>query len=520
MNKVQPKTCSLTSVNGMNNIKHGMPFSDITFPSFAFPCFTFMATLLFSLMIIPSASHASEYSPPGLYDVEQLTLENGLDVILKTRPGANTFSLRIWAGIGTQDFPCKQQETPHFLEHLLFTGTSKHTETELEHLVADHGGSWNAATGDEETTYKMDIYSRYAAFAIDTLYEIMTDSSITEENVETSRDIIHREAGGRPSAIKQWFRLHGFGVNATEKAARQLLPGSNFICDAYVTADGISRDDIIDTFEKYYVPANMALIAVGNFDKQQVIEQIQKTFGSITKKPVTEKNKPALDTASSYEAVTGTFSPLLSDDANIGVIYRIPGYWSDDHYPLMVIEEYLYFKINETIRIDRGLSYAPGTWSYATSKFGLFGAHADVGLEDTEEALNLIKTEMRELAERPMNAELLEKSKLKILLQSVQGYESNASIADYYTSQYVLFRKDRFYENIENKIEAVTTDDINRIVQQHLTEDKAVTILETPTLTYTQLYIVLSLFSIITLFAIIAIYLRTHRHHLNKKYKR
>jgi len=464
--------------------------------------------LLFLPALFSTGSFASDYSPPGLYDVEHLTLDNGLDVILKPRQGAHTFSVRVWTGVGTQDYACEQQETPHFLEHLLFTGTSNHTEAELEHLVADHGGSWNATTGVEATVYEMDIYSRHADFAINTLFEIITDSSITEENVETSRDIIHREAGGTPSKIKKWFRSQGFGINATQKAVRQLLPDTNFICDEFVTAENITRDDIINAYNKYYVPGNMALIAVGDFDKKELVKQIQNTFGTITKQSVSERVEPKTGEVSSYAATTGTLSPLLSDDANIGVMYRLPDYWSDDHYPLMIIEEYLYFKISEIIRIERGLAYAPSTWSYATGQFGLFGAYADVNLDDIDEALSLIKSEISTLHEQPMNVELLEKSKLKILLQNVQGYESNANIADYYAIEYVRFRKNHYYENTEEKIEAVTVDDISRVVKEYLSEDKAVTLIETPTLTYTQFYVVLTFLLTAVVTVIIVFYMR------------
>jgi predicted Zn-dependent peptidase len=473
--------------------------------------------LYWALALMSSIAHASEYSPPGLYDVEQLTLDNGMDVILKPRQGAHTFSVRVWVGVGTQDFACERQATPHFLEHLLFTGTSRHSEAELEHLVADHGGSWNALTGREDTTYQMDIYSRYNDFAIDMLYEIMSDSTISQENVETSRDIIHREAGGKPSKIKQWFRLHGFGVNATEKAVRQLLPGINFICDGYVTAEGITRDDILATFNKFYVPGNMAIIVVGDFDKQKITDQIQQTFGSMPARPVPERIEPKASEATSYETVTGTFSPLLSSDTAIGVMYRLPGYWSDDSFPLMVIEEYLDFKLNESIRIERGLSYAPGTWTYNSSQYGLFGANADVDIDDVDETLSLIKKEMRDLAEKPMNQTLLEEAKMKILLLNVQGYEANMDIADYYANQYSLFRKNRYFENVEEKIEAVSIDDINRVVDKYLRDDKAVTLVESPTLTYTQFYTLLSLLVIIALLIIVVLYLRAHAHFRARK---
>ena len=473
--------------------------------------------LLSSLLFFSCVMHASDYSPPGLYDVEHLTLDNGIDVILKPRHGAHTFSMRVWVGVGTQDFACERQETPHFLEHLLFTGTSKYSEAELEHRVADHGGSWNAVTGREETIYQMDIYSRHNDFAIDTLYEILTDSTLSEEDVETSRAIIHREAGGKPSRIKQWFRKHGFGVNATEKAVLQLLPGINFICDGYVTAEGITRDDILTTFDQYYVPGNMAIIVVGDFDKQQIFEQLKQTFGSIAEKPVPERVEPKASETSSYETVTGTFSPLLSSDTSIGVMYRLPGYWSDDSFALMIIEQYLDFKINETIRIDRGLSYAPGTWAYNFSDYGLFGVNADVDSDDIDEALSLIKKEMSQLAEQPMNEALMQEAKLKILLRNVQGYEANMDFADYYANQYLLFRKHRYYEDVEEKIEAVTVDDIRRVVDEYLRDDKAVTLIESPTLTYTQFYVVLSLLVVFVGLIIVIFYVRTHARFRAKK---
>ena len=124
---------------------------------------------------------------------------------------------------------------------------------------------------------------------------------------------------------------------------------------------------------------------------------------------------------------------------------------------------------------------------------------------------------MRSLAEQPMDAALLEKSKLKILLQNVQGYESNANISDYYASEYVRFRKNRYFENVEEKIEAVTIDDINQVVKQHLPVDKAITIFETPTLTYTQFYTILSLIAILILSIIIAFYMKAHTHYKSSK---
>jgi len=464
------------------------------------------------------AAVASKYSPPGLYDVEHLTLDNGLDIIFKQRPGAHTLSVRLWVGVGMQDFECEYQETPHFLEHLLFTGTSQYSEAELEQLVADHGGSWNAYTGNEETVYQMDIYSRFPDLAITILYEILTDSIISEENVETSRDIIHREVGGKPSKIRQWFRLRGFGVNGTEKAVMKLLPGVDYVCEGLRTADDITRQDILDTYKRYYVPENMALIVVGDFEHEPMQDLIRQTFGQIPLSPSPERVLPAPGVPDNYQQETGTLSPLLSNDAVVGILYDIPGFWSDDTFPLMIIQNYLDFRLGEEIRIKRGLSYSPGVWRETLSKFGLFSIYADVNLDDIDEAMEIIETEIRKLVDEPMDSELLEKSKMKILLQNVQGYESNAQFADYYASDYIYFKDKGYFEDVEAKIEAVTPDDIARVAKKYLSLDKGVRIYEIPTLTTTQFYILLTLLVVLILSFALYLYLKAHsRIRMRKK---
>jgi len=385
-------------------------------------------------------------------------------------------------------------------------------EAELDQRVADHGGSWNAYTASEETVYTMDIYSRFTGFAVDTLYQILTDSQLTDENVEISRDIIHRESGGKPTAIQKWFRANGFGVSGFEKAVFELLPGANYVCRELGTAEYISRDDILDTYDTYYVPANMALIVVGDFEREPLLEQLRHTFGAIHARPPPPHSLPDPAPPLSYSSQTGTFSPLVATDATSWMLYRIPGYWSDDQYPLLVIEQYLAFRINELMRISSGLAYAPGTYRVELDKYGLFGIFADVDVDETGVALDLMRNEMQQLVDHPIDGELLEKSKMKILLQAVQGYESNADFADFYAAGYVEIRKLGALVDYEAKIQAVDAADIARVAKQYLAPAHAVLIQEIPTLTYTQLYVIVSVLFVLVLFVLAFAWLRVRAY--------
>lgn len=493
---------------------------DLTLPTVHTAASSLLVKLIFIICAACSpAADASQYSPPGLYDIDHIQLENGLNVIMKHRPGAHTLSIRLWVGVGTQDFPCESRETPHFLEHLLFTGTSRFSEAELESRMSDHGGSWNAYTGTEKTVYEIDIYSRYSEFAINTLYEILTDSTISESDVETSRAIIHRESGGRPSGIRQWFRNQGFGVNATEKAVMKLLPDIDYVCEGYVTAEGITRGNIIETYDRYYVPGNMALIIVGDMEKATALDLVKRTFGRIHAKTLPQRNFADPGEPRDYQQVTGTLSPMLSNEATVGIIYKTPGYWSDDTYALMVIEQYLSFRVIEELRINRGLAYAPNVWRESLSSFGLFAAYADVDLDAVDTAMPLIEKEINHLVEQSMDDELLEKSKMKILLLNVQGYEANSSIADYYASEYAFFNKKHYFEDVEEKIEAVTVKDISRVAQNYLSLNKGVVIYETPTLSYTQLYLILVMLVGIVFALLIYFNVRRHVGNRNRQIK-
>ena len=93
----------------------------------------------------------------------------------------------------------------------------------------------------------------------------------------------------------------------------------------------------------------------------------------------------------------------------------------------------------------------------------------------------------------PLDAEIVEQTKRKLLLQMVQGYESNSDIADYYASSVFEYESNGGLVDEESRIEAVTVDDLHRVATKYLPLSKAIVVHEVPTLTYAQFYTVLTL---------------------------
>lgn len=443
-------------------------------------------------LLLPGLALAGRYTPPGLYDASYSRLDNGLHVVLKPRDGARNVAFRVVAGVGDLDFPCGGQQTAHLLEHLLFKGTSRHTENELDALVEDHGGYWNAETREEETIYQLDIYSQHALLGLDVLYEIMSDSLISPDSVATARNIVHREMGGRPSALEHWLRAQGIGKNATTKAVEHLLPGSNYLCPGIETAEDISRDDLLEAFRRFYVPANMMLIAVGDFDAAELMQAIDRTFGRLPAGTAPASTRPTPPWPAQGERVTGTLAPVFGNEAHVGLAYRIPGYESDDYYALAVLRRYLDNRLFQEIRVERGLAYAPGAELYALHDFGFMLTSADVDLDATETAVGAIRDEIETLRAAPLAEETLERVKQRMLLQMVQGFESNMAIADYYADTWdELTGFGRLLDH-ESAIEKVTAADVYRVANRYLQPEQSVAFYEQPTLSHARLFTILA----------------------------
>lgn len=451
----------------------------------------------------PVIQAKSEYTPPGLYSVEQLKLANGLRVLLKPRRQAHNVSIRLAVRLGTRHFDCDQIETPHLIEHLLFSGTSKHTEAELDRMIEEHGGSWNATTGQEYTVYEIDIFDQYAGLALDTLYEIMTDTQFTGEKIAKAKDIVASEAGGRPSFIRQFLYGYDIGKTAWRKANEWLLPGNVAVCPDLLTLDTITGSTITEVFQSSYTPQNMTLIVVGNFEAPSMFKKIRKTFGTI--EPVSAEPRtmrPVPPPSRGPVRVTGSFAPFLGSSGYVAAAFRTAGWDSPDAPVLAVLSSYLNTQLYEQVRIEKGLSYSPEAAAVLKPDYGILYVSADAGLGKIDHVHGLISRILERVVKTPPSADEVKRTKQKLLLQWVQGYETNAGFAGYYAVSTHDLDILGAFRNYEKEIEKVSADDVARVIKTTLRDERKVEINEGPTLSYTRFYTVVCLALFVAFLAI------------------
>lgn len=447
------------------------------------PCFAF-------IFAIPAL--ASEYTPVGLYEIEYYQLNNGLHVLLKERHEARTVSFRVVVNTGTADFPCGRKETPHFLEHLLFTGTSQHSESELDDLIEEHGGYWNAVTTAFETTYELDIFSKYSSLGLNTLYEILSDSTITQENVQLSRDIIHREAGGNPSSIRRWLYKNGIGKAGSLLAMERVLDGTPLICQELESADEINREDILKAYHQYYNPNNMTLMIVGDFQSDNIKQEITASFGTL--KPGSANSRQSIQAKPISEKLnfTSTLSPVIGSDAMVGLVFLSAGTESEDYYPILYIEQYLTDQLYKKLRVEKGIAYSPYAQIIAHSNVGVLIALSDADISKISQVTSMISLAVDQLVSQPMSNEDYTLTKNKLLLAIAKGHESNADIADYYAASALHLYKYGSLLKEEEAINRVSIEELHRIAKKYLGNPPRVVYSDSPTMTFRQFGLIIA----------------------------
>ncbi|GMQ92387.1 MAG: pitrilysin family protein [Gammaproteobacteria bacterium] len=481
---------------------------------------TFWAILLCGISISPTMLAAdvqvSQYTPPSLYKYQLYKLKNGLQVLLKRRHGARNVSIRVVVNVGHYDFACDKQDTAHYLEHLLFTGTSRSSEVELDKRIDNHGGYWNATTSPFKTIYELDIFSPYQNIGLDTLYEIYTDSVISDKNVEKSRKIIYRERGGESSDLRHWLFERGIGRGAWKNAAMAMLPGSGYACPQRVRPEGITRQEIRQTYKKYYVPNNTVIIVVGDINIKKTLSHIKKTFGTLKRKPIKTKKKSYPIAKTRRQIVTGTLAPFLGHDGTIALAYRTQGRYSKGHYNRMVMVQYLKTRLTRVLRYQHSLAYSPTIFDLAENDFGLIALTATVKQKDMTRTQGIMEQEIKKLKNGKVLSKEIEETKRQILLQWVQGYEANTTYADFYASLFDDIRRFGALRRLELAVEKVTPLIVQQTAKRVFKDETMVIIRSTPTLTYTQFYITIV---IIVLIMGLLVYLLVRRHRKRKQHR-
>ncbi len=301
-------------------------------------------------------------------EIKEYELKNGLKVIAKEIHGAPVVSVFIWYRVGSRNEPPGQSGLAHFLEHMMFKGTTRFAKGEIARLIGRTGGRQNAFTSYDYTAYFETVPSGHLDLALEIEADRMRNALLDPREVESERTVILSELDG--------------GKNNPQVRLRELVNAQAWLKHAYrrpiigwrEEVEKLSVKQLRAFYNTYYQPHNATLVVVGDFNPKHLRSSIQRLFGPISPVAGLKGIEPA------DEIQRGERRVVLNDHGPAAMVMlkvHIPPAGHEDHYALTVLNDAL--TKGKTSRlykalVDKGLATGisgapyemidPGSWVF------------------------------------------------------------------------------------------------------------------------------------------------------------
>ncbi|MEY3608895.1 MAG: hypothetical protein RLZZ447_1683, partial [Verrucomicrobiota bacterium] len=211
--------------------------------------------------------------------VQRVVLPNGVVVVLKPDAAAALASVQVWVRSGSvHEGAHLGAGLSHFLEHMLFKGTTRRAGREISATIQAHGGYLNAYTTYDRTVYYVDLPSEHTAVAVDVLADAVLHSTLPDDEVVKEREVILREiAMTRDDPDNRlWDAL--FATAFREHPYRHPIIGHREVFAA------VSREELLAYYRERYVPENLVVVVVGDVDASAILGEIARHFGAVPRR--------------------------------------------------------------------------------------------------------------------------------------------------------------------------------------------------------------------------------------------
>lgn len=382
-------------------------------------------------------------------------LKCGLRLALEEIPYVESVTTGIWVKAGCVDERKKESGISHFIEHMMFKGTSSRSALQLAKDTDALGAQTNAFTAKENTCYYAKSLSSNVDKVADILLEMMTDSQFAPEEMEKEKKVVMEEMkmvqDNPEDAVQDLFYEQIF---AGEPLERPILGTSESL-------SAITHDDIVNYINREYALDNIVVSVAGNFDEKQICEQFEERLSSFT------AVKPVRDRVSS--AYKPHFKTVVKDieQSHLIIGCRSLKYADDDSFALTLLNNVMggsmSSRLFQSVREQKGLAYTVYSFNQPHDTTGFYAISAGVAHDKVEDTIKAIREELEKLAKDGITDEELETSKQQIKSSYIFGLENTSSRMVANGKRALLRNSLLTQEEAIEKIDAVTMDDIKRV---------------------------------------------------------
>jgi len=404
-------------------------------------------------------------------DILKHVLPSGLVVITEPMSHVRSVSVGIWVRNGSRLEVPEENGLAHFIEHMVFKGTERRSAEDIAREMDSVGGMLDAFTSKEQICFNAKVLDEHLPIAFDVIADLVLRPKFDSEDVRKERQVVLEEI--KMDLDNPEYLLHDLftrGFWPEHPLGRPILGTPE-------TVKSFNRDALRSRFQNWFAPDHLVITAAGNVTHDQVLNLVQREFGSM---------KP--DGRAESGGAPHTRAPIhLETKKDLEQVHLCIGVPSvplghEDRFGVAVLNNLLgggmSSRLFQNIREKQGLAYAVFSELTPYSDAGMMTVYAGTATETVGQVIDLTIAEFRALKESPVTEEELRRSKNHLKGSLMLSLESTSSRMSNLARQELYFGRFFTLDEILTSIEAVTREELQSLARQYFqTELIAATVL-------------------------------------------
>ena len=392
------------------------------------------------------------------------TLENGVRIITETMPHVRSAAIGIWADVGSAVEGAQERGISHLVEHMLFKGTKRRTARAIAEEMDGVGGNLNAFTDKETTCYYAKVIDHHVPLAVDVLTDMFLQSTFDPSELAKEQRVILEEIKMYDDSPDEL--IHDLFIQTMWSDSSLGAPTIGFAD----TVTSLTRDDLKEHMRRRYAPNSVVVAAAGHLKHAEVVELFGNAFAGFAGNcKLPEPEDPTTTPSTLFRSKDSEQAYLVLGTRGLSVR-------DERRYVLSVMDTILgggmSSRLFQEIREKRGLVYTVYSFQAAYRGAGLFAVYAGTSPDNVRECISVVRDQLAKLRDKRVGDEELRLAKEHIKGNLTLSLESTSSrMIRLGRSEFSLGRN-LTTEEIESRIEAVTSEEIQALANELLSEDQ------------------------------------------------
>ncbi len=382
-------------------------------------------------------------------------LGNGLRLLTERMSQVRSISIGVWLTRGSRHETAERGGIAHFVEHMLFKGTTSRSAEDIAQAIDSIGGQLDAFTAKEYASYYIKVLDEHLPLAIDILSDIVRNPAFNAEDIQREKKVVVEEikmVEDTPDDLVHELFTQGFWENH---------PLGRPILGTRETVESFNAELLRSYFTNAYTPKNLIVSAVGNLEHARVRDLIEQKFGSLV-----QVSEPLKEEAPTVVPKTTIRNKDL-EQSHLCVGVNSYPQKHEDRYASYVLNTLLggsmSSRLFQNVREKRGLAYAVFSGLSAYRDAGSFTVYAGCANEAVGQVIDLVVEELRTVKRTPVPDAEIKRSKDHLKGSLMLSLESTSSRMSHLARQEIYFDRQFGLDETLSGIDKVTAGDVQRV---------------------------------------------------------